>query len=341
MKAISFDSFGPPSVLRTIGCSDPVPGPGEVLIRIEAAGVCHHDVMHRAGRLPGAKPAVILGHEAAGRIAAIGQGVSLHRVGDHVIVYQRAFCGECRHCLRGRMDLCSMLGKPAVDTVGSYAELVKVPATQAIGVPASIPFEQVALACCPIGTSVRALRAVAGMSPGDTVLITGASGGLGIHQLQLVRAFGGRSIAVTGDAGKTDDLRRAGANLVVVALDGAFSKAAWEANGRRGVDIAIDNVGATLPEALRTLAPSGRAVVLGNVGVDAVPLLPGLLIGRRLRIEGSGMPTHEDIRQSIALIADGLVRPVIDRILAFPAAAEAHALIESRMVRGRIVLRGW
>jgi acryloyl-coenzyme A reductase len=341
MKAISFEAFGPPTVLKVINAPDPSPGPHDVLVRIEAAGVCHHDVMHRAGRIPGAKPAVILGHETAGRIEAIGAAVTVHRVGDPVIVYQRAFCGECRHCLRGRMDLCAMLGKPAVDTAGSYAEFVKVPATQAIGIPAEMPFESAALACCPIGTSVRALRAVAGINPGDTVLVTGASGGLGMHQLQLVRALGGRSIAVTTDATKTHDLRQAGADEVVLAVNGAFSKPVWEATARRGVDIVIENVGQTLAESLRTLAPNGIAVVLGNIGVDAVPVLPGLLIGRRLRIAGSGMATHEDIRQAIALIASGAVRPIIDRVLPFTAAAEAHALVESRALRGRVVLRGW
>lgn len=341
MRAVSFDRFGAPDVLRPVNLPDPVPGPRDVLVQIEAAGVCHHDVMHRAGHIPGAKTGVVLGHETAGRIAAIGEEVTTHRVGAPVIVMQRPFCGECRHCLRGRTDCCTMVGKPAVDTAGSYAEYVKVPATQAIAVPEGIAFESLALACCPIGTSVRALVAVAGIQPGDTVLVTGASGGLGVHQLQIVRALGGRSIAVTGDAAKADALRRAGADAVVVAAEGAFSREVFEASGRRGVDIAIDNVGPTLAECLRALAPTGIAVVLGNIGANTVPVLPGLLIGRRLRVTGSGMATPEDLRQAIALIAAGHVKPAIDRVLPFDRACEAHALVEARGVHGRVILRGW
>ena len=183
MKAIVLEAFGPPEALKLTERADPRPGPGDILVRVHAAGVCHHDILHRAGKLPGAKIGIIPGHETAGEIVACGADVHTHAVGDRVVVYQRRFCGDCRNCLRGRQDMCRALGAPAVDTEGGYAEFVCVPANMGINVPAEVTWQHAALACCPIGTSVRALRSVAGMCPGDTVLINGASGGLGVHQI--------------------------------------------------------------------------------------------------------------------------------------------------------------
>ena len=349
MKAISFDQFGAPDVLHEVTLPDPTPGPRDVVVRVHTAGVCHHDVLHRAGKLPGAKAGVVLGHEIAGTIVAVGSEVTTHKVDDRVVVYQREFCGVCRHCLRGRMDMCSMLGKPAVDTSGGYSEFVCVPAVQTLHVPEGVPLDHAALASCPIATSLRALRAVAGINPGDTVLVTGASGGLGVHQLQLIRALGGKSIAVTSSEAKADSLRNdafgplhgRGADEVVVSPNLDFSRAVWEATGKRGVDIVLDNIGQTLAESLRCLTPGGIAVVLGNISAAPAPVLPGLLIGRRLRVTGSGMGTYEDIRQALAMMEQGSVTPVVDSQFSMPQAAEAHALIESRGVQGRVVLHGW
>jgi D-arabinose 1-dehydrogenase-like Zn-dependent alcohol dehydrogenase len=341
MQAVVLESFGGPEMLKVREVATPEPRPGEILVKVRAAGVCHHDVLHRAGKLPGAKAGVVLGHETAGEVVKLGAGVHTHRLGDRVVVYQRRFCGVCRSCLRGRQDMCRAVGLPAVDTEGGYAEYVSVPAEMGIAVPAGVDWRAAALACCPVATSYRALCSVARMQPGDAVLVTGASGGLGVHQLQLVRAFGGRSIAVTSDAKKADFLRRAGADEVVVAKNGAFGAEVWRLTGKRGVDIALENVGPTLPETLRTLTTGGTAVVLGNIGGDAVPVLPGLLIGRRLRVQGSGMAPVDEVRQAIALIAAGLVKPVISTVVGFADAAQAHRLLEARSVEGRVVLEGW
>jgi NADPH:quinone reductase-like Zn-dependent oxidoreductase len=211
----------------------------------------------------------------------------------------------------------------------------------AIHVPQGVDWHAAALACCPIGTSVRALRSVAGFNPGDTVLVTGASGGLGVHQLQLVRAFGGRSIAVTTSAAKAGFLKSAGADEVVVAKDLAFSAEVWRLTGKQGVDIALENLGSTLAESLRCLATGGTAVVMGNIGGDAVPVAPGLLIGRRLRVQGSGMAPPEDVRHALALLAAGQVKPVVSAVVRFPEAARAHRMLEERVAEGRVLLEGW
>jgi acryloyl-coenzyme A reductase len=341
MKAMVLTGFGGPEVLQMRELPTPALSAEDVLVAVRAGGICHHDVLHRAGKLPGAKTGVVLGHETAGEIVALGSGVRSRKLGDRVVVYQRRFCGVCRNCLRGRQDMCRAEGLPGVDTEGGYAEYVAVPAVATVVVPDGLDWVSAALSSCPIATSIRALRGVAGMAPGDTVLITGASGGLGAHQLQLVRAFGGRSIAVTTSADKAGKLRQLGAGEVVVSPALDYAGQVWNLTGKRGVDIAIENVGATLPETLRCMTLGGTVVLLGNIGTAPVSVSPGLMIGRRLRVSGSGSATFEDLRQSLSLLSSGVVKPVVAQEFSFPQAARGHALLDSKGVAGRVVLQGW
>lgn len=340
MKAIVLKGFGGPEQLQVEDVPTPHAGRGEVLVKVHAAGVCHHDLLHRAGQLPGAHTGVVLGHEVAGEVVQIGEDVLSLAVGARVVIYQRRFCGQCRQCLRGRQDLCRALGLPSVDTEGAYAEYLRVPAISAVELPDGLDYVPAALASCPIATSVRALHGEAALKPGETVLINGASGGLGAHQIQLARALGARVIAVTGSADKREFLQSLGAHEVIVS-HGSYSAQVWQLTGKRGVDVAMENLGHTLEDTLRSMSLGGRVVVLGNVDPGAVAVSPGLLIGRRLKVQGSGSATLEELRTALALIAAGQVKPLIDRVLPFPDVAQAHALLESRQVNGRIVLSGW
>jgi acryloyl-coenzyme A reductase len=341
LKAIVLEAFGGPDVLRLVDLPKPSPKPGQVLVRIEAAGICHHDVMHRAGKLPGARIGVVLGHEAAGTVVEVGAGAPAELLGARVVVYQRQFCGHCRDCLRGRQDMCRSSSQPAVDVEGGNAEFIAIDAKSVIPVPPQLAVHEAALACCPIATSVRALTQVAHLQPGDSVLVTGASGGLGAHQLQIIRALGGRAIAVTGSAAKAARLRELGAADVVVTEDGRFGDAVWRLTGKRGVDIAIDNVGNRLEELLRCVTFGGTAVVLGNIEGKPGIVSPGLLIGRRITVAGSGMGTPEDVRRALAMMANGQVKPVISAVLPFAEIARGHAMLDERQVEGRVVLEGW
>ena len=184
------------------------------------------------------------------------------------------------------------------------------------------------------------MKVVAGISPGDIVLVNGASGGLGVHQIQIARALGSHVIAVTTSEAKVAFLKSLGAQDVIVAKDLTYSADVWRLTGKNGVDIAIDNVGATLPETLRCMTQGGIVVVLGNIGGEAVPVLPGLLIGRRIRIVGSGMATL-DVRQSLAMLDAGMVKAIVSASVKFSEAAKAHAMLEARAVEGRVVMQGW
>jgi len=341
MRAVVFNEFGAPDVLQVGDVDRPEPGPDDVLVRIGAAGICYHDVLSRGGKIPG-KPGRILGHEIAGEIVAAGTNVAPERIGERVVLYQRLFCGTCRNCLNGRQDLCRngrVLGEQGW---GGYAEFACVPARNAIVVPDGVDIAAAALAVCPIGTSVRAALGIAQTEPGQVVLITGAGGGLGLHQIQVAKSVQARVIAVTSSADKTGIVREAGADEIIVSPDLKFSGEVWRRTGKRGVDVVLENVvTGTFGESLRSCAQLATVVVLGNIGARPVELDPGLVIVRRIRIAGSGNATFKDVRMALHLLATKAVKPFIGRVLSFPQAAEGHALMEQRAVSGRVVLQGW
>jgi D-arabinose 1-dehydrogenase-like Zn-dependent alcohol dehydrogenase len=341
MKAITFAEFGGPEVLHATEVATPQAGPDDVLVRIHTAGICYHDVLSRAGKIPG-QPGRVLGHEIAGEIVAAGPNVAPERVGERVVLYQRLFCGNCRQCLAGRQDLCRngpVLGEHGS---GGYAEFVCVPARNAIRVPDGVDLTAAALAVCPVGTSVRATLGVANTRPGDTVVVTGAGGGLGLHEIQVAKSVQARVIAVTSSDDKTDAIRQAGADEIVVRPDLKFSADVWRLTGKQGADVILENVvTGTFGESLRSCAQNARVVVLGNIGARPVEIDPGLVIMRRINIVGSGNATFNDVHLALHLMATGAVKPFIGRVLPFPQAAEGHALMERRDVTGRVVLSGW
>src|SRR5262245_11571546 len=194
MKAVTFENFGAPSVLKVTTVERPVPGPDDVLVRIHAAGICYHDVLSRAGKIPGGEPGRVLGHEIAGEIVETGANVPAERQGERVVIYQRLYCGQCRYCLSGRQDLCRNSRVLGESGGGGYAEFTCAPARNAIWMPDDLDMTTAALAVCPVGTSVRAALGVAQVEPGQSVLITGAGGGLGLHQIQVVKSVNAHAI---------------------------------------------------------------------------------------------------------------------------------------------------
>jgi D-arabinose 1-dehydrogenase-like Zn-dependent alcohol dehydrogenase len=259
-----------------------------------------------------------------------------------VVIYQRLYCGQCRYCLSGRQDLCRNSRVLGESGGGGYAEYTCAPARNAIRMPDGLDMTAAALAVCPVGTSVRAALGVAQVEPGQTVLITGAGGGLGLHQIQVVKSVNARSIAVTSSEDKAEIVRQAGADEVIVSPDLKFSGEVWRRTGKQGVDVVLENVVSnTFGESLRSTAQNAVVVVLGNIGAKRVEIDPGLVIARRIRIAGSGNATYKDVRIALHLLATGAVKPFIGAVLPFPRVSEGHAMVEQRTVVGRVVLNGW
>src|SRR3954464_3459075 len=312
MQAVTFRAFGGPEVLELAEVDRPEPGADDVLVRVHAAGICYHDVLSRAGRIPGGKPGRVLGHEIAGEIAETGADVPADRIGERVVIYQRLYCGLCRYCLSGRQDLCRNSRVLGESGGGGYAEFTCVPARNAVRTPDGLDMTAAALAVCPVGTSVRAALGVAQVEPGQAVLITGAGGGLGLHQIQVVKSVNAHAIAVTSSEDKADIIKQAGADEVIVSPDLKFSGEVWRRTGKQGVDVVLENVVSdTFGESLRSTAQNAMVVVLGNIGTKRVEIDPGLVIARRIRIAGSGNATYKDVHIALHLLAIGAVKPII------------------------------
>lgn len=339
MKAISVRSFGPPEVLHLEEVSTPRPSPGEVLVRVRAAGVCYHDVLNRAGRLPDVKPPIVLGHEIAGEIAEVGAYVTGVGVGDRVCVFPKVICGVCSPCRQGHQNACRRGRLLGTHRDGGYAEYVCVPAFNAVRIPAVLSFETAALLTCAVGTSYRALRTLAGLGMGESLLVTGAGGGLGRAAIQLAKLTGARVIAVTTSAAKVEVIRASGADEVIIAPDLQFSRKVWELTGGLGVDVALDLVVTeTFAEALRCLCQCGRYVLVGNIAPADLPLSPGLIIRRHLKLMGTSSVSLNELHEVIDLAAAGTIRAQAGFTAPLAEAAAIHHELESRRTVGRVVL---
>jgi len=240
----------------------PDPAPGEILVRVSAAGICHSDAHYRSG-VGSTRHPCTLGHEVAGVVARVGEGVTQVRPGDRVCLHYLVTCGECTHCRAGREQFCEMGEMIGKHRDGGFAELITVPARNALPLPASIPFEQGAVLMCSSATSLHALKK-ARVARGDSVAVFGA-GGLGVSAIQLARAFGANPVfAVDINAAKLAFAGRLGA----VPVDARNADPVQEIFGltdRRGVDVSLELIGSarTMEQAVEVLAAGGRAALAG------------------------------------------------------------------------------
>jgi D-arabinose 1-dehydrogenase-like Zn-dependent alcohol dehydrogenase len=259
-KAVRLQEPGRPLVDDVIDATPP--GPGEVLVRVKAAGICHSDAHYRAG-IGSTNHPLTLGHEVAGIVESVGSGVATHRVGDRVCLHYLVTCGSCRDCRAGREQFCAtghMIGK---DRDGGYAELVRVPAGNALPLPDFVPFEQGAILMCASATALHALRK-ARVGDGDTVAVFGI-GGLGVSAIQLARALGAAEVfAVDLNPAKLALAERHRA-IPIDARAADPVQAIRAATGGRGVDAALELIGfaRTMEQAVEVLAPQGRAALAG------------------------------------------------------------------------------
>jgi D-arabinose 1-dehydrogenase-like Zn-dependent alcohol dehydrogenase len=344
MKAMVVRRPGGVEVLSLEDVPDPDPGPQDVVIRVAACGVCFHDIVTRNGTLrAGVKMPCILGHEISGTVVAVGREVRDFKPGDRVATAQRYhICGRCRHCRTGRETLCpdrKFLGDWGM--VGGYAELVPVEQDNVALVPPEVPLEAASIVACTIGTILNAIREVGHLRPGETALVTGAGGGLGMHAIQLARLAGARVIAQTTSPDKADGMRELGAHEVVVSARGAdFSADVKRATDGQGVDVVIDNVGSPLFEPTRrSLGVGGRWLLIGQLTGDFVPFNPAQLFLKNISMLSATSTTRKQLEDCLALVARGAVKPIVSATLPLAAAAEAHRAVESGRATGRILLR--
>ena len=338
-SAVVLRSFGGPEVLAFEEVERPRVAADQMLVRVAACGVCGHDLLNRAGKFPHTKLPAVMGHEIAGTVVEVGSLVKRYEPGDRVALIQRMPCGLCALCRSGRENLCvSGPGFYGEELSGGYGPFVIASERNAVRVPDTIPLQVASVLSCAIGTGFHALRR-ADLELGDTVVVTGASGGVGIHTVKLAKLLGLRTIAISSSQSKADVLRAAGAAEVVVAPDYVFHGQVRDLTGGQGADAVIEIAGKpTFASSVRSLRAGGRMVVVGNVDPGNVPFNPAIAILKEIEFIGSGHATVADLEKVIGLVERGEIEPEIAAFMPVEEAARAHAMMEERAVSGRVVL---
>lgn len=293
----------------------PSPGPGEVLVRVEACGVCGTDFHIFKGEAP-ARPPVVLGHEYCGEVVALGEGVAGLQPGDRVAVDPNIACGRCYHCRLGKVHLCESMEALGVTMDGGFTEYSVVPATQCHVLPAGMPAVQGAfvepVACCVHGIDL------AGIRPGNTVVVLGG-GTIGLILLQLAQRSGATTLIVSEPVQKKRELAlELGATLAVDPLSADLEEQV-RAVAPAGADIVIEAVGRpeTVEAAVRIAARGGCILLFGVVPEDAkVPVSPFAIYKKELRIQGSYVNPFTFSR-AISLLASGAVKvePLVEQVV--------------------------
>ncbi len=337
MKAVVLRENGAPSVLKLEDWPEPEPGPGEAVVEVGAVGVPYHDIVERNGTLrPGHGLPKVLGNEIAGTVVTLGEGVASLSLGDRVCATGFHTCGRCRYCRTGRETACP--NRKVV--TGGYAERVAVGADALVRIPDEIDFPSACMLGSSTAVALGALRDIAKVKLGETVLVTGASGGVGLPAIEIARAAGARTIGVTRSAAKADAIREAGASEVVIAAAGAdFSKDVDALTDGAGVDIVVDTVGSRVfTPAFKALGITGRYLVIGQLFREDVSINPARILFKCAAIYGVTSARRDQLADTVALVANGRIKPRVAAKFSLADAAKAHALVEAGDVTGRVVL---
>jgi NADPH:quinone reductase-like Zn-dependent oxidoreductase len=340
MRAAYFQEHGGPEVMEVGELPDPSPGRDEVVVRVEAVALNHLDLWVRRG-LPGLDVELphVGGSDVAGFVEAVGAGVEGWESGDRVVVNPGLWCGGCEWCARGEHSLCESFRILGEHVAGGAADRVAVPARNLFPLPDEVPYEEAASVPLVFQTAWRALMGRAELRAGETVLVTGASGGVSTAAIQIARLAGARVLAVTSGPENAERVRDLGADLVIDRVEEDFSKAAWQATGRRGVDVALDSVGEAMWQGcVRALAKDGRLVTYGATTGAEGRLDIRRLFWKQVRVMGSTMASRGEFERVMGLVFDGRLQPVVDVVWPLDRVQDAHERLETGEQFGKVVL---
>lgn len=336
MRAVRY--HGPGEPLRLEDVPTPEPAPGEVLLRVEAAGVCGTELHFLSGLLDlGVRP-LTLGHEVAGTVEAVGPGVDDRRPGDRAVLYYYVGCGRCPACRRGDENLCPALrAEHGFLTDGGFAEYVTAPARNVVPLPEGLESAAAAPIGCSVTTAVHACG-LAGVGLGDVVVVYGI-GAVGFGLVQVARLRGAEVVAVGRTTAKLARASELGAHYTVNARQADPAEAVLELTDGRGADAVFELVATheTMERSARMLSPRGRLVFVGY-SEDAFHIHPIQLVIREACVMGSVGNTLQELHEAVELVAGGHVRTVVDRKLPLESHDEAIEALRGGELVGRAVL---
>jgi NADPH:quinone reductase-like Zn-dependent oxidoreductase len=342
MKAAIIREFGDFEVLKYEDIATPKPKPGHVLIKVLAAGVNRLDHYLREGSVVPELPFPhILGADAAGEVATLGDGANGFAIGDRVVVVPGYPQNEEDYDIYPASQAPSF-GLPGLHIPGTYAQYIEVPARYLLKDDTGLKPEEVATLPVVLATAVRAVKEVGGVKAGDKVLVQAGASGSGSMQIQVAKALGADVATTIRNASKADFVRQIGADFVIDTRDEDLVERVQAWTEGRGADVVIDNLaGDVLAKSIEAAKPTGVIVAFGfAAGPDVTFDIRSLFFAQK-QLKGSMASDKRDMEFGFELVKEGKIRPLLDRALPLSEAAEAHRLVASNEVKGNIVLLPW
>jgi NADPH:quinone reductase-like Zn-dependent oxidoreductase len=340
VKALYFNEHGELDVIRYGEVPDPIPNPGEVLVRVGACSINHLDIWVRQG-WPGLK--LVMPHwcgaDVAGEIVELGKGTSRWQVGQKVVVDPGINTVEDEFTRRGEATLSPGYHILGEQIRGGAAEYLAITASNLAAMPEGLDFPT---AAAPLLASLAAWRMLihqAKLRVGESVLVIGAGGGVNSMAIQIAKLAGATVFVVAGNKKKGARAKELGADVVLDRSEVDWAREIYRLTAKRGVDVVVDNVGrATLSKSMRAAVRGGRIVIIGNTSGPHAEIDIRYIFGKQLSLIGSTMGTHQDFREVTSLLWSGTLKPVIDRVMPLREGRQAYEIMERGEHCGKIVL---
>lgn len=342
MKAAVIRKFGDFDVLKYEEIDTPKPRPGNILVKVLAAGINRFDHYLREGSVVPELPFPhILGADAAGEVAELGAGVTGFRIGERVIPVPGFPLKEEDYDIRPAATAPSFT-LPGLGIWGTYAQYIEVPARFVVKDHTGLAPPEAATLPVVLATSVRSIREVGGVKAGDKVLVHSGASGSGSMLIQVAKALGAQVATTVRDEAKGEFAKKLGADLVINTRKEDFVARVKEWTGGRGADVVIDNLGGeVLAKSIEAVKPLGAVVAYGFAAGPQVSFDIRSLFFAQKQLRGSMASDATDLKWGLEQVKAGKIKPVLDRALPLSQAAEAHRLIATNQVKGNLVLLPW
>ncbi|AHG04602.1 alcohol dehydrogenase [Halobacterium sp. DL1] len=340
MQAVRFDGHGGTEVIDYGEVPDPEVGRDEVLVDVKAGALNHLDVWTRRG-LPGLDLEMphVPGSDAAGVVLETGPDVRRFEAGDRVALSAGVWCGDCEFCRDGDYPLCTSFHVIGEHVPGVHSERAAIPEDNLVPVPDDVDWATAAAAPLVFQTAWRMLVTRADVDPGESVLVLGASGGVGHAAVQIAAHAGAEVYATASTEEKRRYAEELGATRAIDYEDADFADEIRARTGKRGVDVVVDHVGeATWDQSLRSLAKGGRLVTCGATTGGKPETHVQRLFWNHLSVLGSTMATPGEVDDVLSLVWDGTFDVRIRDVLPMSETARAHELLENREGFGKVVV---
>ena len=340
MKAVQLITHGAPGHLKFHEVPDPIPAPGEVIVRVHACGLNRLDLWHEEGALP--IPLTlprIPGCEVSGEISSLGEKVSGWRVGERVAIQSNLFCGQCEFCTRGEESLCLNGQLLGIQRDGGFAEKVSAPARTLVRLPENISYETSAALTLATSTAMHMLTHRTMVRQGDWVLVIGASSGVGSGAIQIAKQLGAYVITTASSEAKRKFALTLGADYVVNTADEDWPAEVRQITQKRGVNVVVEHVGGeVLLQCFQCLARGGTIVTCGATSGREVSLKLWSFFVKEQKLVGSYGRNRDDIIAALNWAAEGKIRAIIDKIFPLEKTRDAFNALRQRRVLGKIVV---